>query len=90
VLLAQNTQINHAEIGAYVTPFNRLFDAWPVNNQLNPLTAGGRAALDGMITVQASWVAYLDDFKLLMWLSIGVIPLLLIFRTPKSQANQAS
>ena len=43
-----------------------------------------------MITVQASWVAYLDDFKLLMWLSIGVIPLLLIFRTPKSQANQAS
>jgi DHA2 family multidrug resistance protein len=40
--------------------------------------------------VQASWVAYLDDFKLLMWLSIGVIPLLLIFRTAKSQANQAS
>lgn len=90
VLLAQNTQINHAEIGAYVTPFNRLYDAWPVDHQLNPLTASGRAALDGLITVQASWVAYLDDFKLLMWLSIGVIPLLLIFRTAKSQVNQAS
>ncbi|MNC64197.1 Multidrug export protein EmrB [compost metagenome] len=90
VLLAQNTQINHAEIGANITPFNRLFDAWPVSSVLNPLTAGGRAALDSMITVQASWVAYLDDFKLLMWLSIGVIPLLLVFRSPKSQTNQAS
>ncbi|MEX5669036.1 hypothetical protein ABFV57_29635, partial [Pseudomonas neuropathica] len=60
-----------------------LFDAWPVSNHLNPATAGGRAALDSMITVQASWVAYLDDFKLLMLLSFGVMPLLLIFRTPK-------
>ncbi len=40
-----------------------------------------------MITVQASWVAYLDDFKLLMWLSIGVIPLLLIFKTPRNQTS---
>jgi len=38
-----------------------------------------------MITVQASWVAYLDDFKLLMLLSIGVMPLLLIFRTSTHQ-----
>jgi DHA2 family multidrug resistance protein len=37
--------------------------------------------------VQASWIAYLDDFKLLMLLSIGVMPLLLIFRTPKTQTG---
>ncbi|MNP82570.1 hypothetical protein D3C76_1812480 [compost metagenome] len=64
-----------------------MFDAWPVSSHLDPSTASGRAALDSMINIQASWVAYMDDFKLLMLLSIGVMPLLLIFRTPKRQPS---
>ena len=90
VLLAQNVQINHAEIGAYVTPFNRLLEQWPVSSYLNPLNASGRATLDAMISVQSSWVAYLNDFKLLMLLSIGVMPLLLIFRKPAPLENSVS
>ena len=39
---------------------------------LNPLTAAGRAALDGMITLQSMIIAYIDDFKLLMILSLAV------------------
>ena len=80
VLLVQNTQINHAEIGSHITAFNRSFDAWPVSSILNPLTASGRALLDSMITTQASWVAYIDDFKLLMLLSLAVMPLLVVIR----------
>lgn len=87
VLLAQNTQINHAEIGAYVTPFNRLFSAWPVSSFLDPLTASGRATLDGMISKQASWIAYIDDFKLLMLLSLAVMPLLLVIKPATSVSN---
>jgi DHA2 family multidrug resistance protein len=84
VLLAQNIQVNHAEIGAYVTPFNRAFDAWAIKSYLDPMVASGRATLDAMITVQASWVAYLDDFKLLMLLSLAVMPLLLIIKPAKN------
>jgi DHA2 family multidrug resistance protein len=40
-----------------------------------------------MITVQANWVAYTDDFKLLMVLSLAVIPLLLIIKSPKREGN---
>jgi DHA2 family multidrug resistance protein len=87
VLLAQNTQINHAEIGAYVTPFNRLFSAWPMSSFLDPLTASGRATLDGMISQQASWIAYIDDFKLLMLLSLVVMPLLLLIKPGTSRSN---
>ncbi|WP_397453915.1 DHA2 family efflux MFS transporter permease subunit [Pseudomonas sp. NA-150] len=82
VLLAQNIQINHEQIAAYVTPFNHAFDAWTVKSMLDPVTASGRAALDAMINVQASWVAYLDDFKLLMLLSLSVMPLILIIKAP--------
>jgi DHA2 family multidrug resistance protein len=84
VLLAQNIQVNHAEIGAYVTPFNRAFDAWAIKSYLDPMVASGRATLDAMITVKASWVAYLDDFKLLMLLSLAVMPLLLIIKPAKN------
>jgi DHA2 family multidrug resistance protein len=88
VLLTQNIQANHAEIGAYVTPFNRAFDAWPIKHFLDPMVASGRATLDAMVTEQASWIAYLDDFKLLMLLSLAVMPLLLIIKAPKIQANE--
>lgn len=87
VLLAQNTQVNHAEIGAHITPYNRLFSTWPINSLLDPLTASGRATLDGLITKQASWIAYIDDFKLLMLLSLAVMPLLLLLTTPPAVAN---
>ncbi|MCQ4313593.1 DHA2 family efflux MFS transporter permease subunit [Pseudomonas stutzeri] len=84
VLLVQNTQINHAEIGAHVTDFNRAFDAWPIGNVLDPLTVSGRAMLDSMISTQASWIAYIDDFKLLMVLSLVVMPLLLVMKPPRT------
>ncbi|MGE8064201.1 DHA2 family efflux MFS transporter permease subunit [Pseudomonas sp. NPDC089569] len=90
VLLAQNIQVNHAQIGAWVTPFNRAFEAWPIKHYLDPMIASGRGTLDSMITVQASWIAYLDDFKLLMLLSLAVMPLLLIIKSPKLQAPDES
>ncbi len=81
-LITQNTQINHADIAAYVTPFNHAFNAPAVMHALNPLTAAGRAALDGVITLQAVIIAYIDDFKLLMILSIVATPLVLLLRKP--------
>ncbi|MDP9691327.1 UNVERIFIED_ORG: hypothetical protein J2W82_005018 [Pseudomonas mohnii] len=38
--------------------------------------------------MQASWIAYIVDFKLLMMLSLAVMPLLLIIRLPKIQASE--
>ena len=48
----------------------------------NPFTAAGRAALDATITLQAQIIAYGDDFKLLMILTLAALPLLIIFRKP--------
>jgi DHA2 family multidrug resistance protein len=81
-LVTRNTQINHADIAAYVTPFNPALHAPVVMHALNPLTAAGRAALDGMITLQAVIISYTDDFKLLMILSLAALPLVLLLRNP--------
>ncbi|MFQ0812401.1 disulfide bond formation protein DsbA [Brucella anthropi] len=83
-LLTENTQVNHADISAYVTPFNRNFEAPLVSQYLDPAKAAGRALLDNMITEQATIIAYIDDFKLLMVLSLLAMPLVLLLRKPKT------
>ncbi len=46
----------------------------------------GAAALDAMINQQASMIAYTNDFRLMLFLTIGVLPLLLLIRTPRSSS----
>jgi len=79
-LLVRNNQINHATIASHVTAFNRALDNGAVHHAWNPSTASGRAALDQVIQAQASIISYIDDFKLMMILSLAAIPLVLLLR----------
>jgi len=81
-LLTENVQVNHAAIASYVTPFNPAFHQPAVLHSLDPFKAAGRAALDGIITVQATIIAYIDDFKLLMIMSAAAMPLVFLLRKP--------
>jgi MFS transporter, DHA2 family, multidrug resistance protein len=45
---------------------------------LNVHTDAGRALLDMIVTQQATMLAYINDFKLLMILTLATIPLVLI------------
>ncbi|BCG77125.1 DHA2 family efflux MFS transporter permease subunit [Mesorhizobium sp. 113-3-3] len=86
-LLTQNVQINHANIAAYVTPLNQAFGNPAIAQAMNPYTAAGRAALDGVVTLQATVISYMDDFKLMMILSLAAIPLVLLLRKPGTPAK---
>ena len=79
-LLVENIQVNHADIAAYVTPTNRAFDNPTIAHFWNPLTGSGRAALDAQITSQATFIAYIDDFKFMMILAIAAMPLVLLLK----------
>jgi DHA2 family multidrug resistance protein len=81
-MLTNETQINHATIARYVTPFNRLFEHGAAAHYLSPYAAAGRALLDSVISTQALIIAYIDDFKLVMIVGLMALPLLLLFRKP--------
>ena len=81
-LLIRNEQINHATIASHVTATNHGFDNSVVLHAWGPWTAGGRAALDQVIQMQAAIISYVDDFKLMMILSLMAIPLVLLLRRP--------
>ncbi len=88
--LTSKTTIMHETIGAAVTPFNNALQMQDVATNLNMATDAGKAMLDGIITQQAALIAYLNDFKLLMVLTLLMVPLVMLIGTTKSPAAAAS
>jgi DHA2 family multidrug resistance protein len=93
-LLTQNTQVMHAELSEHVTAFNRLFELPAIHQMWNLATVTGRAALDSEVTRQASIIAYVDDFKFMLLVTLASAPLLLMMRTarrtPAADAGHAA
>jgi len=83
-LLQSNTQLNHAQIGDAVTPFNRSLWSAHVLHFWSPDTLHGVARLNEEITRQASTIAYVDDFKLMLILAVCSVPLVLLIRPDQS------
>jgi DHA2 family multidrug resistance protein len=82
-LLTRNGQILHEQIGSYVTPFNRALQQYKA---LDPSTVHGAAMLDQIIQRQAQIIAYLDDYKLLIFTSLPALLLLLLLKRPAKVA----
>ena len=80
LMLARNIQINHAELGELMTPFN------PTLRALMPGVATADSTLlsrlDGLVNQQALMISYIDDFKLMMIVTMVAIPLALLLRRP--------
>ena len=53
---------------------------------LNPGTPGGLAVLNMEVNRQAAMLAYVSDFRVMMWVTLLTMPLLLLIRPPPSQA----
>jgi DHA2 family multidrug resistance protein len=89
-MLAHNSQVLHAEIGASVNPFNRaLQDGGAVQQHLDPATRHGAAMLDHLINQQAQIIAYIDDYKLMIFTTLPALLLLFLMRRPR-QASRAA
>jgi MFS transporter, DHA2 family, multidrug resistance protein len=78
--LAENTQIVHSRLVENLRPDNPLMHAPFLAAPFGLGTAQGLAALNAEATRQASMVAYVDDFKLMMLVVLLSLPLLLFLR----------
>jgi DHA2 family multidrug resistance protein len=85
--LSRNTQINHAEIASTITPFSD--NAAQAASLFGTTTPAGLMALNGEITRQASGIAFINDFWLMMVLTAISIPLLLLIRPVRNVAARA-
>ena len=82
-MLTQNTQVVHASLAAVLTPFRLAMQSPWLPDIWDWQTTTGVVLLNAAVTKQASAIAYLDDFQAMMWIVIGVVPLLLLMHGPK-------
>ncbi|HWV19613.1 MAG TPA: DHA2 family efflux MFS transporter permease subunit [Devosia sp.] len=85
VVLANMMQVNHAELAERLTA-----QSPAVQTQMPGLVAGSTqiiAVVNGLVQKQAAMLAYLDDFWLMLLLSLASIPLILLLRGPKKDKN---
>jgi DHA2 family multidrug resistance protein len=86
-LLTQNTQRLHASLAEHVTPYDMTSNPAALAAHVDISTAKGIAALNAMITNQAAMIAYIDDFRLMMLLTLFTIPFLVLIRRARPQAG---
>jgi DHA2 family multidrug resistance protein len=83
-LAVYNTQVMHASLAARVIPSDETVRAG-LTGAFDPDTASGLLALNGELTRQATMVAYVDDFRLLLVLTLACSPLVILLRQAKTR-----
>jgi DHA2 family multidrug resistance protein len=85
-LLTRNTQEMHSQLAEHVT----LYDFATRNHPLfDAASVDGLRAIDGLVTRQASMIAYNNDFLLLFVLTLAMLPLVFLLRSPQRAAPSA-
>jgi DHA2 family multidrug resistance protein len=80
-MLTSGTARAHAELATDITAGNLAFQSLP--GAVNPSTAAGLGLLNGLVDRQAAMMAYLDDFRFMLALTVVSLPLLLLIRKAK-------
>ncbi len=89
-LLVRNTVIAHASLAERLSYANPAWHNPAIAKAYDVGTQSGAALLEGSVTQQAAMIAYIDDFWLMLFLTVAVIPFLFLIRPPqKSRADDA-
>jgi DHA2 family multidrug resistance protein len=87
-LLVQNTQIVHSRLVQTLRPDNPLVHGSLFPSIYSFTNPNGVAALNAAVTRQASMIAYIDDFYLMVIVILISLPLLLLLRRPTRLSKQ--
>jgi DHA2 family multidrug resistance protein len=86
-LLVRNSAVTQAGLVEHVTPYRQVIRDHA--QQFGLAIPGGRAALAQLVTAQAEAVAFIDNFKLMMFVSLLAIPLAMLVQRPRRPGTLA-
>jgi MFS transporter, DHA2 family, multidrug resistance protein len=79
-MLVRNTVIAHSALTERITQTNPAWNNPAVAKAYDLGTSSGAAFLDASVTQQAAMMAYINDFRLMLFLTVAVMPLLLLIK----------
>ena len=85
-LFSRNTRIQHAYLSENITPYSTWLNLELPADTLLPGSSAVLAMIDGEITRQALSIAYINDFKLMMWVVLALVPLVVLLKGTVSKA----
>ena len=86
-LHTSNTQIAHSNLVEHLRPDNPLARAPWLAAPFSLTNPAGVALLNGEVDRQASMIAYIDDFHLMLFVALALAPVLLLMRRPPRSGN---
>jgi DHA2 family multidrug resistance protein len=89
-LLGHEAQVSHAALSENITLFRSALHAPGVPSLWNTGSEVGLMALNGEVARQALTIAYINDFRLMMYGTLVAVPLLLLLRSPKWHAARSA
>lgn len=84
--VTSHTQSTNATLVQHINPYGMTIHQPDLSAQLS--TTAGASAVSTTVWAQASWIAYLDAFRLMMILTLLVLPLLFFLRRAKPAKGQ--
>lgn len=83
--LVRNSQTNRSVIAEGVTPYDRRFEIVPLPQHWSLDEAGGVAAIEQTVLDQAEFLAYMQDFWLLTFIALAMLPIALLLGRGRPQ-----
>ncbi|MGD9984118.1 MAG: DHA2 family efflux MFS transporter permease subunit [Porticoccaceae bacterium] len=80
--LSRNTQANHAALADFIDPYRLAVKQAVEAGTVQLDSVQGLAAINAEVTRQATMLAYLQDFRLMMWIGLVSVPLIFLLRAP--------
>lgn len=80
VLLARNIQTSHADLGSHVTAATGSIVDFSTIDRFQALGDVAVSLIDAEVNRQAAMIAYVDDFWLMMWITLAAAPLTVLMR----------
>ncbi|WP_211294078.1 MDR family MFS transporter [Vibrio gangliei] len=78
--LAHRIQYNHAVFGEYITPFSRPLHMAAEKGMYDITTQAGLYAIDAELNRQAAILGYLQDYRLMMFVCLIMLPMIFLFK----------
>jgi len=80
--LAHRTQINHAILSENISPYRSAVEIAVAKGHMDLTSTAGFVAANARVSVAAADLAYLQDFRLMMFIVLTAFPLLLLLKSP--------
>jgi DHA2 family multidrug resistance protein len=84
-VLARSVQVLHSQFAEQITPFNRALQSGAAGLYYGPSTPFGIQGAEGQVQYHALVSAYANDFMIIFWVCLPVLPLLFFMKKPQAK-----